>query len=100
MNIGEYIDGKTNAKFILNFDRFNDQLRSLTRQTILSLPHPTKKEIQAFIPLSYTHIAHISFMLATHQHVHSIFTSFVPSELPENIFWCKYFKYLFWTSPQ
>ena len=95
MNVSEYIDGKTNTRFILNFDRFNEQLRSLTRQSILSLPHPTQKEIQAFTPLSSNHIIHIANMLATHKHVHSIFSSFVPNELPENIFWCKYFKYLY-----
>ncbi|KAL7717981.1 TLD protein [Entamoeba marina] len=86
---------KSHAKFLLNFDMLAPIIHSMTRKSILSIPHPTKKEMYAFNPLTHVQLKHIAVVLVTHQNLHAIFSSFVPHEIPEAVFWCKYFHYLY-----
>ncbi|EKE39236.1 hypothetical protein ENUP19_0252G0032 [Entamoeba nuttalli] len=95
MDVKQYFDCKSNSKFILDFDSLNPVLHDFSKECILSIPYPTKKEIQAFTPLTHNQLMHIAVVLVTHQNVHNVFSSVVPNDIPENIFWCKYFRFLY-----
>ncbi|ELP93836.1 hypothetical protein EIN_176630 [Entamoeba invadens IP1] len=95
MDTKKYFDCSQNSKFILDFDKLSPTIHQLNKQSFLELPYPTKKEIQAFTPLTHNQITHIAHVLVTHQNIRQCFSFFVPQEIPENIFWCKYFRLLF-----
>ncbi|ELP90643.1 hypothetical protein EIN_022820 [Entamoeba invadens IP1] len=70
-------------------------IKSLTLQHFLQTPPPSPSELIGLFPISQAIFNHISIVITTTPIINQYLLCLVPSKMNEQVFWYKYFEYLF-----